>query len=197
MLARADSSKFRRLPLGRTNRDCGSLGCKTCGEFAAPGLDIDWAGLGSERQIRAGSSKAAFWVEPARAEQPITKFRGHYPFSRQGPAEVLASPCPREGPARDKAAMVAGLTPPSEISTVNIHPQAIVSPQAKLGHDVTIGPFSHHRTRRGDRRRLHAGQPGRDQERHHAGREQHDSRRHGAGRLSAAHAHAGKTRAAS
>lgn len=31
---------------------------------------------------------------------------------------------------------------PSEISTVNIHPQALVSPQANLGHAVTVGPFS-------------------------------------------------------
>lgn len=38
--------------------------------------------------------------------------------------------------------MVVGLTPPSETSTVNIHPQALVSSQAQLGHGVSVGPFS-------------------------------------------------------
>lgn len=37
--------------------------------------------------------------------------------------------------------MVVGPIPASENLTVNIHPQALVSPQAQLGHGVTVGPF--------------------------------------------------------
>ena len=46
-----------------------------------------------------------------------------------------------------------------EVPPVSIHPSAIVSPSAQIGSDVQIGPFCIVEAGRGDRPRLHPGEP--------------------------------------